>query len=116
MKYFFSLRIEAQLEQVPKITNILGIEPNYPQVAWGYKLVIKENTYTNFIDYFLGILEGKYDKLRKIGITKEEISIWMIYEYDEQCNMEFAPSDMKKLGDSGISFCVSCYNAANAEK
>ena len=115
MKYFFSLRIEAKSEQASKISDILGVEPNYPQVAWGYKLIVKDNGYTNFIDYFLGILEGKYDRLKDIGITREKISIWMIYGYEEQCNMEFAPSDMKKLGDSGITFCVSCYDLSNAE-
>ena len=115
MRYFFSLEISANPEQADKITNILGIEPNYPQVAWGYKLIVKDNAYTNFIDYFLGILEGKYDKLQDIGITREHISIWMIYEYEEQCNMEFTPSDMKKLGDNGITFCISCYETSSSK-
>lgn len=115
MKYFFSLRIESTSEQAPKITDILGVEPNYPRVTWGYKLIVKDDGYTNFIDCFLGILEGKYDRLQDIGVTREEISIWMIYEYEGQCNMEFSPIDMKKLGDSGITFCVSCYELTNAE-
>ncbi len=113
MKYFFSLKISASLEQVDKITQIIGVKPNYPQVAWGYKLIVKDNAYTNFIDHFLGILEGKYDKLQSIGIAREDISIWMIYEYEDQCNMEFIPSDMKKLGDNGITLCVSCYETGN---
>lgn len=114
MKYFFSLRIFATPEQANKITNILGIEPNYPQVAWGHKLKIKDDEYTNFIEYYLNVLEGKYDKLQEIGIYRDDISVWMIYEYEEQCNMEFEPSDMKKLGDNGITFCVSCYEAAKS--
>jgi hypothetical protein len=109
MKYFFSLRIDAKPEQVSKITDILDVEPNFPQVAWGYKLDIKDNGYTNFVEYFLGFLEGRLDKLDDVGISREDISIWMIYEYEEQCNMEFTPSDMKKLGDNGITFCISCY-------
>lgn len=112
MKHFFSLRIDAKPKQISKITNILGIEPNYPQVAWGYKLNVKDNSYTNFVEYFLGVLDGKYHKLQEIGITRDDISIWMIYEYEEQCNMEFTPSDMKKLGDNGITFCISCYEAS----
>lgn len=112
MKYFFSLEILANSEQVDKITQILSVEPNYPQVAWGYKLIVKDNVYINFIDYFLSLLEGKYDELQHIGINKENISFWMIYEYEEQCNMEFTPNDMKKLGDNGITLCISCYNIA----
>ena len=110
MNYFCSLQISTDTEQANKISQILEVESNYPQVAWGYRLIVKDNVYTNFVDVFLGILEGKYDKLKEIGIEKEDISIWMIYEYNNQCNMEFSPSDMKKLGDSGITFCVSCYD------
>ena len=111
MKYFFSLRIKATPEQSYKITNILGIGPNYPQLGWEHDLVVKDNEYSNFIDYFISILRGKYEKLEDIGITRDKISIWMIYEYEEQCNMEFTPEDLKKLGDNGINLCVSCYEA-----
>lgn len=113
MKYFFSLRISANEKQVENITYILGIKPNYPEVAWGYELKIKDNAYTNFIDFFLSILNDKYEQLQNIGISKDHISIWMIYEYDGQCNMEFSASDMKKLGNSGITFCISCYESDN---
>jgi len=109
MRYFFSLQIHAEHEQLSKIPKILGIESNYPEVSWGHKLIVKDNAYTNFIDYFLGILDGKYDKLESIGIPRDCISIWMICEYEEQCNMEFMPSDMVKLGENGITFCISCY-------
>ena len=111
MRYYFSLRIDAKPEQKDKITNILGIESNYPQVAWGHELKTKRNEYVNFIDYFVGILEGNFDKLQDIGITKDDITLWMVYEYDGQCNMEFNPTDIKKLGDSGITLCISCYEA-----
>lgn len=115
MRYFFSLQISASSEQADRITNILGVVPNHPLVSWGYKLIVKDNTYTNFIDIFLGILEGRYEKLQDIGITKDDITIWMIYEYEEQCNMEFTPNDMKRLGDSGVTFCISCYKSSNSK-
>jgi hypothetical protein len=107
MKYIFSLEILADEEQVEKITSILGVNPNYAQVAWGYKLV--SESYLNFIDIFINILDNKYDELSKIGIERELISIWMIYEYKEQCNMEFSPTDMRKLSENGIALCISCY-------
>jgi hypothetical protein len=115
MRYFFSLKIEAKPEQVDKITHIVGVAPNYPQIAWGYKLIVQDNAYTNFVDCFLDILENKYDKLKRIGIRREDISVWMIYEYEEQCNMEFTPRDMKRLGDNGITFCISCYEKSVIE-
>jgi len=54
-------------------------------------------------------LEGKYDLLSKRGIEKPYISIFMLYEYDGQCNMEFRPEDMKRIGEHGIGFCISCW-------
>jgi hypothetical protein len=41
----------------------------------------------NFIEYFLRMLEGKYEILEQIGITRDCISVWMIYAYNDQCNM-----------------------------
>ena len=39
----------------------------------------------------------------------QNISIWCLYEYDEQCNMEFQPNELKRLGDAGITLCISCW-------
>ena len=109
MKYFFSLRIETSPDKVSLISEILGLMPNYPQVSWGYSLDTKDNQYTNFVEIFLKILYDKYDQLERIGINREHISIWIIYEYEEQCNLEFNPDDMKNIGAEGISLCISCY-------
>ena len=109
MKYIYTLQIDASSEQVAEITQILGVEPNDSSTEWKYKLVEKENDeYINFTEQFTAILVGKYNKLENIGITRDDITIWMIYEYEGQCNMEFSPDEMKKLGDNGISFCISC--------
>ena len=31
-----------------------------------------------------------------------KILFWMLYEYDQQCSMEFHSQEMKRLGESGI--------------
>ena len=109
MKYFFSLRIDANKDEAEKITSILGVKPNNIQVGWKYEIKTKDNEYVNFVEMFLSLLENKYDSLEQVGITREHISVWMIYAYEEQCNMEFNPVDLKRLGDNGITLCVSCY-------
>jgi hypothetical protein len=113
MKYFFSLRINTKPEHSITLNDILGVESNNPQISWGYNLKVKDDGYTNFIECFLNILEGKYDKLSDLDITRDDISIWLIYEYEGQCNMEFAPNDLKRLGDNGITLCISCYEASS---
>jgi hypothetical protein len=55
---------------------------------------------------------GDYDKLWRIGIRTEDITIWHIYEHDGQCNLEFDPQRMKRLGENGITLCVSCYQVS----
>lgn len=108
MKYFFSLRIMATDEQSAKISHVLERASN--DVSGGWTIDIDVNgEYVDFINYFLEILDGKYEKLQEIGIERNNISIWMIYGYDQQCNMEFHPENLKKLGDNGIVLCVSCY-------
>ncbi len=109
MKYYFSLRIDSKPEQNDEISNILGVKSNLENVPWGYKLNVENQGYVNFIDIFLKVLNGNYDALEKIGVERDDISIWVIYEYEGQCNLEFSPLEMKNLGENGITLCISCY-------
>lgn len=113
-KSIYSLRILClSNEQIEEISNLLSIEPTKQMVnIWWLEVEEKESdTYFDFINYFMDILEGNYEQLESIGIPRENISLWFLYEYETQCNMEFLPNDMKRLGESGISLCVSCWIA-----
>ena len=68
-----------------------------------------EDAYVNCIEYFLDLLEGNYEKLSLVGVERDDISIWLLYEYDQQCNMEFLPHNLKRMGENGIVLCVSCW-------
>ena len=110
MESYYSLQIYVPEEKVEVVDKILGIKSNNPS-SWELVLLEKEeDEYIPFIDYFLSILEGKYDQLEEIGITRDNISVWFVYAYDSQCNMEFLPKDMYNLGKEGIVLCVSCYD------
>jgi hypothetical protein len=43
------------------------------------------------------------------GFDFDEVSIWYLYEYSGQCNMEFEPQDLKRLGNLGVRLCISCW-------
>ena len=108
--YYYSLQIDVPDNKFEIVDRILGIKSNCSPF-WELQLIEnEEDECIPFIDYFLSILEGKYDQLEEIGVTRDKISIWMIYYYDSQCNMEFSPKDMYKLGKEGIVFCISCYD------
>jgi len=109
--YYYSLRISiSNIEQIDQINRILEVKSNYPEVGWGLE-IIKENNYFefNFTDYFLSILKEKDVELKDINITPDDISIWVLYEYQDQCNLEFNSVDLTKIGSAGISLCISCW-------
>jgi hypothetical protein len=101
------------------LTTILGVKPsndfsNFPDTipsSWTYKVIDdKADEYFDFINVFLDLLETKYPDLEKLNIKRNDISIWLLYEYG-QCNMEFDPQRLKRLGDNGITFCISCWDS-----
>mgnify|MGYP005900678743 FL=1 len=82
---------------------------NFLYANWGIEIIQSGENFSEILVYFLSLLEGKYEKLESIGISREDISIWVLYEYEGQCNMEYDPESMKKLGESGILLCISCW-------
>lgn len=114
MKYSYTLEIDSKESDIDLINTILGIKKNFTSRIWRYCVTEHEkDDYYDFINNFLDLLEGKYEQLRDINIQREDITIWMIYYYYGQCNMEFDPQRMKRLGDNGIKLCISCYQEEN---
>lgn len=110
MSTYYSIRISTIFSNYQEVSKILNVQPLTYANGWIYEVITKEDDpYFNFIEEFLKILDGKFDELKKINIIRDDISFWMIYEYRGQCNMEFNPIELAKLGNSGISLCISCY-------
>jgi len=124
MKSIDQIRIqfEPSFETYNSITNILGINPikedltflpNKNPNLWTFEKVVESGEpFYDFINEFLDILENNYEKLEKIGIKRDNITFWFLYEYDQQCNMEFDPIRLKRLGDNGITLCISCWESS----
>ena len=108
---WYRLQINCASNVYDKLTKILNVEPLNPHKNsfWIYELEEKDNQNIDFINIFLNILEPNFSKLEEINIKKEDITIWRIYKYESQCAMEFSPQEMKRLGDSGITFCIDCF-------
>lgn len=81
-----------------------------PYVLWTYSVDESElDEYYDFINSFLDILEPKFRDLEKLGVTKDNILFWLLYEYDQQCAMEFHPNEMVRLGQYGIHLNIDCW-------
>ena len=122
MKVYDKLEIQfdPNVDTFNRLTTILGVQPSeifsdFPNsipTSWTYEVVDdKPDDYFDIINIFLDILEKKYEELEKLNIKRSDILIWMLYEYDQQCNMEFDPVRLKRLGDNGIKLCISCWDS-----
>lgn len=109
MILYYSLRIDAADETHELIDQLLGVNSNTPPFWEIQYAQYEKDAYISYIDLFLSVLKGKYDQLNMIGVERENISIWILYEYDGQCNLEFNPSDLQRIGKEGITLCISCW-------
>ncbi|QIX62692.1 hypothetical protein HER32_16545 [Hymenobacter sp. BT18] len=94
----------------PKKTSKFSLN-NYD--LWHYQVdTSDEEEPFDFVNTFLDILEGKYDALVDLGIQRKDIIFWLVYEYDQQCAIEFHPQEMMRLGVNGIHLNVDCYRVS----
>lgn len=115
IKSIYSLRISCStLEQLYQVSELLNIKPTKLEGhVWHLEVEEGENDeYFDFINYFLDIIEGKLTQLESVEVLKSDISIWFLYQYLDQCNMNFLAKDLKRLGNNGIDLCVSCWTAS----
>ena len=108
--YIYRLQIlSSKNYSEEQLNNVIGVSSNFPHADWGIEIIQSDENFSGILVYFLSLLEGKYEKLESIGISREDISIWVLYEYEGQCNMEYDPVSMKKIGENGIVLCISCW-------
>lgn len=112
MKYYNLHITTNNFETFQKVTTLLNVIPleNPDDFSlWTYQVTEDDEAeYFDFINNFIDILEPNFERLKSIGINKEDIIIWLFYEYEQQCSMSFNPQEMKRLGQSGISFNIDC--------
>ena len=106
----YELRISSNESQKVAIEAILGKSNGRPDFSW-WQMVIEEDAagYIKALPHFLDLIELHTDKLRRIGISPDMITIWYLYAYENQCNMEFDPEFTLRLGKLGITLCISCW-------
>lgn len=108
----YELRIDAEENNYEKMSSIIGLQPKDYKYGWSCEIIFEEQEeYSDIIAKFLDSLEGKYEKLKELGIETNDITIWLIYGYNNQCNMEFEPKNLERLGKRGIKLCISCYES-----
>ncbi len=127
MKYYqLFIDTDNNLETFNSITKLLGLQPTETEYdktsknrysSWMY-MVTENDTDPgfDFINSFLDILEPKFVSLQILGVTPDKILFWMLYEYDQQCGMEFHPDEMIRLGQSRIHLNIDCWSNNSNEQ
>lgn len=112
--YYYRLEIRTEESDLKeKLNSILGLKPNVlGDTFWVYE---KESYLEcDFISYSLSLLNGKYDELNDIGIDRSMITIWILYEYDNDIgSLYFSPEQLNGLGEEKINLCISCWDKCN---
>lgn len=115
---FHNLNIvtDNTFETYQKITSLLKVIPEEEKeefAIWRYQIVTNEEDKNfDFINAFLDLLEPNFKSLKALGINKEDINIWLFYEYKSQCSMSFNAREMKRIGQSGISLNIDCIKSS----
>ncbi len=120
MKYYrLHINCKADKRIFDSISEILGVEPMpfeptkmFPEQTydnWTFGLQEQGDEYIDFVNEFLDLIEPNLSKLEKLDISKDDILIWKLYEYEHQCAMEFHPQEMKRLGELGIHLNIDCW-------
>lgn len=113
MKNKYQFQIECQgKDKINSISKILGIQSTNLAVSnfWIYEIDYKDHTdLIASLNSFITILNDMFIELGKLDVDKTDISLWLFYEYENQCNMEFDFNFLKLLGENQIDFCISCW-------
>jgi hypothetical protein len=92
------------------VAHVLGRKSADEVGDWSLVIEEKqEDPPAPFVEEFLAVLDGHFDALAAIGVSRDDVTAWVLYEYDQQCNLEFTPEVMTRLGAVGISLCISCW-------
>ena len=74
---------------------------------WEYE--IKESDKLDFANIFMEFYDKNKDILFINGISKRNISIWILYEYEEICSLSISAKQMKILGEKDFCINIDCW-------
>lgn len=109
--HYYKLEIDVQNKNnLIKLNGLLGVTgKTLGETQWYYEFEERDDDeYYDFATNFHKILNPNIDSLKTLGISKDDITIWYMYEYKQQCNIELDASQIKKIASLGVTLCISC--------
>ena len=97
------IKINSKKSKYNQISLILGVIATSQLNCWEYE--VEDNSILKIHE----ILHDKFLFLSDIGVRNNDITIWLYYEYEEQCNLEFTTKELALLSNLNTDFCISCW-------
>lgn len=79
---------------------------------WIYE--ITEDVTTDYVDFFIQFIKRNKNQMKLGGITSDEITIWLLYEYEQQCLLCISNKNMKLLTEENIELCIDCWQKGSS--
>ena len=110
----YVLRIDTDPMHFETLNDLFDLKKNQdPKGYWEYEIDENDRSFNNAINTITDKIEKNSKHLAKYGISSDNMAIWIFYEYEEQCNLEFAPFELKRLSENNLSLCISCWENPN---
>lgn len=109
MRAFCQLRVECKNYNYLEVSKILGVDVSNFENGWCHEFDLKQLTYPDAIKEIIELLQDKYDDLENLRIRRENISIWLLFETENQNNFEFDPALLSMIGNEGLTLCISTW-------
>ena len=110
MNIYCSLRIKVN-QNLVAFENIVNMKSHIKTSnTWVLNIEASEqNSYPNILNHFCDIIENYFEELVSLGLSKNDITIWLIFqiEKNEQMNIEFNADLMARLSKNAKAFCIS---------
>ena len=110
MNIYCSLRINVN-QHLVAVENIVNMKSNIKiSDMWILNIEASEqNSYPKILNHFCDIIENYFEELVNLGLSKNDITIWLIFEIEknEQMNIEFNAELMARLSKNAKAFCIS---------
>jgi len=112
MAYYYSLRINSNDKVIyDSLTKSFGEGGEMADGSWGIEIEKGDEDNFDFIRHFTELLESKAEVLKTLSVSADDISLWLLYKYEGQCNLEFTPEQLSSLASKKIALCISCWEA-----
>jgi len=108
MEIIYQVRIGT--DHIASIDSLLGTVSESRDGFWIKSIHQKEGEQgVDFTKIFRDLIEPHLSSIRQLTWSEQAISVWVLYEYDQQCNFELSADNMRDILAIEAYFCISCW-------